>query len=424
MRIRITLLLLVGLAKLAVFAKKGDEEEPNITFSLPGGFYDDDIELEIKARDPKDVIYYTLDGTNPTEKSLVYEKPIVLKNKTADPNVHSNHTGIAQPGGFGGFGGSGEEWLPHGQVTKGNIVRAITVDANGLVSNITSSSYFVGLDKNKLYQDLPIVSVITDPDSLFNYEDGIYILGKQYDDAMANSDGGFMFFAQGNFNAKGKESERPATIQYIPGDDTEVAFTQDVGIKLKGRSTRAQYQKSFNVNARSKYGKKSMKYQLIPGNMRADGTGPVEKYKSFNLRNAGNDSESAKMRDVILQGLIKNPYFETQQNTYAIVFIDGEYWGIYEIYEEYNDNYIANNYDIEDENVITVKEGAIDCGTEEDIEYFNDLINFVCKNDMAVEENYLEASKKLDMTAYALYCAFNVYVDVQDGYYRGGNNAM
>jgi len=425
MRIRNTFLLLVGLAKFAVFAAK-EEVEPDIKFSLPGGFYDDDIELEITARDPQAVIYYTLDGTNPTEESLLYEKPISLTNKTPDPNVHSNHTGITQPGGgFGAFGGgSTEEWLPHGQVNKGNIVRAISVSPAGEISNITSSSYFVGLDKNKLYQDLPIVSVITDPGCLFDYETGIYILGKQYDDAMAEGNGGFMFFAQGNFNTKGKEAERPATIQYIPGDSNEVALTQDVGIKLKGRSTRAQYQKSFNVNARNKYGKKNIKYPLIPGNVRADGTGPVEKYKSFNLRNAGNDSESAKMRDVIIQGLIKNPYFETQQNTYAIVFIDGEYWGIYEIYEEYNDNYIANNYDIEDENVITVKEGAIDEGNEEDIEYFNDLINFVVKNDMAIEENYQEATKKLDMTAYALYCAFNVYVDVQDGYYRGGNNAM
>jgi len=425
MRIRNTLLLFLGLAKIAFSAKTPEEEAEEAKlpkFSIPGGFYDNEIEVEITSGDPDAVIYYTLDGTNPTTSSTKYTGPIALKNKTPEKNVHSAHTGIAQPGGFGGFGGgNGAEWVPSVLVTKGNVIRAVAVN-NGVATNITSSTFFVGVDRVKQYKNLPIVSLITDPDNLFDYDTGIYVLGKGYDDASRN--GGMMFFAQGNFNQKGRESEKRTTLEYIPGDSNIVDLNQDVGIKMKGRSTRAQYQKSFNVNARNEYGKKNIKYELIPGNVRGDKQGPVTKYKSFNLRNAGNDSDSAKMRDVVIQDLIQNDYFETQQNCYCVVFIDGEYWGIYEIYEEYNDNYIANNYDIDKDNVVTVKENNIDDGVEGDYELFANLLNYVCKNDMSEEEKYREAEKLIDTRAYALYCAFAVYIDVQDGYYRGGNNAM
>jgi len=321
-------------------------------------------------------------------------------------------------------GGNGQEWVPTANQTKGNVLRAISV-INGITSNITSSTFWVGVDRVKQYKNLPIVSLITDPDNLFNFENGIYILGKTYEDSQRGG-GGMMggFFTQGNYNQKGKAAEKRTTIEYVPGDGKIVELNQDVGVKLKGRSTRAQYQKSFNLNARNEYGKKNIKYELIPGNVRGDKQGPVTKYKSFNLRNAGNDSDSARMRDVVIQDLIKNDYFETQQNCYCIVFVDGEYWGIYEIYEEYNDNYIANNYDIDNENVVMVKENNIDEGTQADYQLFANLINTVCKNDMADETKYSQAEKLIDTRAYALYTAFAVYIDVQDGYYRGGNNAM
>lgn len=117
-------------------------------------------------------------------------------------------------------------------------------------------------------------------------------------------------------------------------------------------------------------GKKNIKYELIPGNIRSDGKGPVTKYKFFNLRNGGNDSEFAKMRDNVLQDLVTNPYFETQQSDISIVFIDGEYWGFYKInvYEEYSNHYIANNYDIDSKNVVVIKDYRVESGEDDGIE--------------------------------------------------------
>jgi hypothetical protein len=543
MKFRNTLSILLSLS-FAYSAKVKDDNLPQ--FSLASGFYNEDsIELEITTRDPNSIIYYTLDGTMPTENSTVYEGPFILTNKSLDENVVSSQLGIVVNSNF----------TPSVKVNKGNVIRAVVKPPNGNLTSVVSKSYFVGLDKKALYQDLPVINIITDPANLFDYEKGIYVLGKMYDENKNNNPfggfgdwgnwnntdggdkpawggfggnqgaqddtgeiqwgnfggnpgapedemptggipggeqpawggfggnqgaqggeqpawGGFggnqgaqdgeqpawgngdwgngdwangnftmgdwgdwgnftmgsfdwaAMFATGNFNQKGKEGERPATIEFIPGDENLVTLNQDVGIRLKGRSTRAQYQKSFNIRAREEYGKKNIKYELIEGNMRSDGKGPVEKYKSFNLRNSGNDSENAKMRDVVIQELFKNDLVDTQQNQYSIVFIDGEYWGIYQIYEEYNDNYIANNYDIDNENIIMVKEGKLEAGEEADSQIYQDAVDFIANNDMSIPSNYQKATELYDMVGYALYCAFYAYVDVQDGYYRVGNYAM
>jgi hypothetical protein len=548
MKFRNTLFLLLNLA-FAFSAKDNEEvEDPNLPqFSLASGFYNQEsIELEISVPEPGAIIYYTLDGTIPNETSSVYEAPFTLTNKSVDENVISNHLGIVPNSNF----------TPPVKVNKGNIIRAIAKLPSGEFTKVVSKSYFVGLDKTKLYQNVPIISIITEPDNLFDYEKGIYVLGKAYDEYLANPNpfgnwgdwgngdwgngdwgnadwgnfggaenpanatenpfggqggnfggfggfggqnanatdnpfggfggfggqnanatdnpfggfggfggqnanatdnpfggfGGFgqnanntenpwgdwgnftwgggegdfdwaAMFAQGNYNQKGKEAERPATIEYIPGNGNIVTFAQDIGLRLKGRSTRANYQKSFHIHARKDYSKKNMKYELIDGNIRSDGQGPVTKYKSFNLRNAGNDSENAKMRDIVIQELIKNDYVETQQNNFAIVFIDGEYWGIYDIYEEYDDNYIANNYAIDNENVIMIKEGQLESGEEEDKKLFDEAFNFIANNDMSVQENYAQAANLIDMQGFALFTAFYTYVDVQDGFFRVGNYA-
>ncbi|ORX78306.1 hypothetical protein BCR32DRAFT_301816 [Anaeromyces robustus] len=393
---RIINYLFILLSLTLVSSKKTDEEDTNLPqFSLNSGFYNNDsIELEIKTKDPNAIIYYTLDGTIPTENSTIYEKPLLLKNKSLEENVLCN------------FNVSGKHFIPSIKVNKGNVIRAVAKLSNDELTNVVNN--------------------------LFDYENGIYVLGKDYDDwikvdpSRVNTP---YYSTTENFNRKGRKYEKPATIEYFPSNKTEVTFSQDVGIRLKGRASRTYYQKSFRFVAREEYGgKKNIKYEIIPGNLRSDGKGPVNKYKSFSLRNAGNDSEYAKMRDIVLQELIKNDYFETQQTDFAIAFVDGEYWGIYDVYEEYNDNYIANNYDIDNNNVIVVKSGfptTIESGEEEDMQYYKNITNFILNNDLSIQSNYDKVSNQWDVIGYAWYAAFYVYTDVIDGYYyQDGNWAM
>ncbi|ORX66230.1 hypothetical protein BCR32DRAFT_286347 [Anaeromyces robustus] len=188
--------------------------------------------------------YNEENGTLPNENSIIYENPFLERN----------------------------------------VARYIAELSNEQLINFVCGSYFVGIDKNKIYNNLPIVIIITDPDNLF---------GKTYDDwvveDLESRKDIFEYYVLENFSKNDRESERPATIEYFPSKKNTVGFSQDVGLRLKGHATRIHYKKSFRIIDNEEY-----------CNMHSDGKGPVTKYKLFNIRNGGNDSEFSKMRDSVL----------------------------------------------------------------------------------------------------------------------------
>ena len=192
---------------LALTTLKDNEEIILPIFNLKSGFYNaDSIKLEISIEDPDAVIYYTLDGSNPTINSTIYTNLIILKDKSLEDNVYSNITNVTAE----------RNYTPKVKIKKANIIRAMAKLSDGTFTPIISRNYFVGLNRKELYGDVPIISIITDPENLFDYEKGIYIMGKTYDDWVkedpenANKQ---PFYKKGNYNMKRKESERPASIE-------------------------------------------------------------------------------------------------------------------------------------------------------------------------------------------------------------------
>jgi len=412
MRVLNTFLLLSGIA-----FKYLNAIEP--VFNLESGFYSNStLELKINTSDPKAVIYYTLDGSLPSENSTLYENPIILKNKSDEENVLSAITKV-DPARI--------DFKPEIKIKKGNVIRAIAKLSDGTFSDIVSGTYFVGLDRKALYGETPIISIITDPSNLFDYEKGIFIMGKHYDDWIKEDPeriNASNHSKQGNYSLKGRKYEIPASIEYFPFDDKVKGFNQDMGIRVMGGVSRSFIQKSLRITNREEYGKKNLKYELIPNNMRSDGSGIVNKYKSFVLRNGGNDHKGAKIRDTVVQELTKNRDFETQQYDMVVAFIDGEFWGVYALYEDFNDHYIANNYDIDNKNVIVIKNDKVESGEETDLELFNHTKNYILSTNLSHHKQYTKLSEMFDIEGFAWYIAVNVYIDNTDSVLQGNNWAM
>ena len=228
---------------------------------------------------------------------------------------------------------------------------------------------------------------------------------------------------QGNYTNRGREWERPVSVELITADGTP-GFVQNMGMRIMGASTRNQAQKSIRIYAREDYGKKNLKYELIPGNMKSDGTDILRKYKSFVLRIGGNDADFGRLRDPYLQNLVQGANFDTQQHTPCVVFINGEYWGMYTITEDYSDNYFENNYGIDNNNIVLIKKGEVEDGEETDIELYYDLFNFITGNDMTDASNYAKACELLDMDSFIDYCAFNLYIFNKDSIFDNNNWRM
>ena len=403
---------------LALITLKDNEEIILPIFNLKSGFYNaDSIKLEISIEDPDAVIYYTLDGSNPTINSTIYTNLIILKDKSLEDNVYSNITNVTAE----------RNSTPKVKIKKANIIRAMAKLSDGTFTPIISRTYFVGLNRKELYSDVPIISIITDPENLFDYEKGIYIMGKTYDDWVkedpenANKQ---PFYKKGNYNMKGKESERPASIEYFPADDKKEGFSENVGIRISGGISRAFIQKSFRISFKKEYGKKNLKYELIPGNERSDGQGIVNKYKSFKIRNGGNDYEYAKIRDKAMQDLISNRNLETQQGEVIVLFLEGEYWGVYILTENYDEHYFANNYDIVDDNVIIIKNSKMEAGDSNDEILYHKAANYIYDEDMSNPSKYKQADELLDIENFMWCAAFNIYIGNRDGIFKASNWAL
>ena len=382
-----------------------------IEFSLKSGFYEKSQQVALSCNVEGATIYYTLDGSTPDNTSTEYKNPINVTRKLYTENVLAAQTGISP----------GNSYVPNFPVDKGTVIRAIGYLPDGTTTPISHATYFIELDRAK-YAGVPVVSLITDFENLFDYETGIYVLGKTYDDFVSDPANAALesWQMQGNYTNRGREWERPVSVELIPADDTE-GFKQDMGMRIMGASTRNQAQKSIRIYAREDYGKKNLKYELIPGNLRSDGTDVVDKYKSFVLRIGGNDADFGRLRDPFLQNLVQNARFETQQNTPCVVFINGEYWGMYTITEDYSDNYFENNYGIDNKNIVLIKKGEVEDGEDADIELFHDMYHYITQNDMSVSENYKKACELLDIGSFADAFAFNLYIYNKDSLFDNNN---
>ncbi|MBQ8202112.1 MAG: CotH kinase family protein [Clostridia bacterium] len=385
----------------------------DLTFSLKSGFYEYPMPLEITCDVKGAKIYYTTDGSIPDETDQLYEGVLTLLWTTDKADPLSQITGVT----------TSEDFIPMGDFPSAHVIRAVAVMPEGTRSEVVSGTFFIGYKRAELYGDLPVISLLMEPDHLFDKEVGIYVLGKTYEDWAAEQTEAYESWqAVGNYSNRGKEWERPVSVTYLPAEGD--GFTQDMGVRIKGGASRGSGQKSLRLIARDDYGEKNIKFELYPDNIREYDGKILKKYKSVTLRNGGNDCDFGKIRDPYIQRLATGLRFETAANRPVIAFINGEFWGIYTLNEEYNDNYIENHYDINNDNVVTIKNNSVEDGEDEDSSLYWDMFNYITGNDMSDPTNYEKACEMLDMGSYADYLALMLYIYNEDGLFQSNNWQM
>ena len=333
-------------------------------FSQPGGFYKEGFLLELNISDPNSKIFYTLDGSEPTISSNLYTGPIKIGSRKNEPNLYSN------------IPTSTSSIKPVGEVFKATVIRARTFKDDSNTSRIVTHTYFID-EKNegplKRYS-LPLISITTDADNLFNEEYGILVPGINFNNEQGRT--------SGNYFQRGLEWERPVHIEFFEPDGT-FGFSQNAGLKVDGGSTRYLRNKSMSIHASYLYDKKDIfDYPIFPGLLKPNSGEPVKHFKSFMLRNSGNDYNQTFFRDGILQTIVSHLGFDTQAYRPCIVFINGEYWGIYNIRERYDDWYIQNHYGVDISQTVVLDNyyAAIKIGGPEDKIHFSKMVQFVKEN--------------------------------------------
>lgn len=375
----------------------------------PSGFYAESFELTISASEDEQ-IYYTLDGSEPTPESLLYEGALKITDISQQKNVLAARTDLSP----------NRDYAPGFNVDKATVVRARSYnEKTGAVSKSVTGVYFVGYEEKAEYSDMPVISLVVEPDALFDAEYGIYGNGIKLEEYKANGgmkDGQllseyvdeegethYLYMASNAFNS-GKEWECEAVLSMF--DETHnLCFTQNVGIRISGESTRKAEQKSLNIFGRDIYDDSVvLPYTFFEGT----------KYSSIKLRNGGSDYANSKIKDAFIQQLAEGRNVAIQRSCPCIVFLNGEYWGIYNIRERYKEEYLENHCDVNGSNVWVIKSGSVNVGTEEGNNEYQEMLSYISENDMSVEDNYYVACWMADLQSLIDYYCINLYVDNRD----------
>lgn len=354
------------------------------------GFYDNSFQLELIKLNENQQIYYTLNGSIPTANSNLYTSPVNINNNSKTPYSISGIPTTPQSG--------PEElydfiWHEPNSVYKCNVIRYAAFDGVNRQSEIYSKTYFIDPEVNTKYE-FPIISLITDSLHLFDYDSGIYIPGKRFDD------NDWTLTPQGNYLYSGDEWERDVHISYFNNEGGALNFESDAGMRMRGYSSLRYPQKSFTVYFRSEYGMSELAYSML-------NNPNVAKYKRIVFRNSGNDFPSTHFRDAMLQEIINNMDLEKQDFQPSITFINGEYWGIYNLREQYDRYYFKYKYGVPEDsiNVLGIC-GDVEEGTNLD---YVSLYDFVVQNDLSTDQNYSFVSQQIDINNFIDYQIAQIY---------------
>ena len=403
-RKRLKPLLILAVMGLVLWVACTQHYIGNPSLSHQSGFYSEDFVLEISAFNA-DKIYYTLDGSEPSEKSLCYTGPIVISDATDNPNNYSARTDVSA--GFmedliinsnGKYDPPGYK-VPDFPVDKCTVIRAVAVNSKGDVSKTVTASYFVSSEMENY--NTKVISLVAEPDNLFDEKNGIYVTGETFDKYLEKGELGHDWrFWEANYRNRGSEWEQEVNVEFF---DEKGVLQQScpAGIRVHGGVSRATLPRGLNLYARREYsGYDSFGIPLF-----SSGFVP----EKITLNSGGNQLIT-QFPDYMMSERVGHLNFSAMQFEPYVLFINGEYWGFYWLSEKYDGKYLEHYYNVEPDNAVIIKNGELEEGNPEDIELYNDMMSFICDNDMSLDENFQKACELVDMESLIDYYASMMYI--------------
>ena len=299
-----------GLNDLAALGLVDDTQ-----FSVDRGFYLEPITVSITTPTEDATIYYTLDGSEPSEDNhQIYTDPLVIETTTI-------LRAMAVKEGFVSSNVDTQTYL-----FASDVKDQFTMD-----TRVTEAPEYEGEIEEALGGTLPALSIVVD-DDLFFGANGIHT----------------------EFGFSGREAEVPISLEYFSPTDAEDTFHLRAGIRIHGGNARFHPKKPFRLYFREEYsgGSGELEYPLFEGSN-------VDRFEQLVLRSGGHDSWSLAddfggrdldlpahasfLRDQFLRQTENDMGLLSPLGKYVHVYINGIYWGVYDLHERPNAAYFSDH---------------------------------------------------------------------------------
>lgn len=323
------------------------------SFSQLPGIMTGSVSLELKTNTTGAVIYYTMDGTQPSDSNgLLYTEPIKI---TANANV-----------------------------------RAIAYKSGLLPSKIATGSYIYEDSKHSNCGGftLPIVSITID--------------NKYYDDPT------YGMFVVGTNGIRGEKScqstsanynqdwKRPLNFEYIV--DGKRVLSQEVEAAIEGGCSRSEKIKSISLKASKKTGEDQYSYHFFQSK-------PKVTHKTLHFRNGGTGYSCVPFRDGLIQTFAIGMNIDYQAYQPVAYYLNGEYIGMMALNERTNADYIKSNYGYEEDEIdlISISDQLGVRASQGTKEAYSELLDYLNGNDPTSSSFYAGACARMDMDEYIDY---------------------
>ncbi len=322
------------------------------TFSIDRGIYQRDelgngIDVEVSTTTPGATIVYTTDGRPPVvdESGTIvhgteYTSAIAIDSTTTlramafltgylPTNIDTqtylfledvlNQSGAAlDPADYP------SDWGTHSNFSAGGSLYTAIADYD-IDPNVVNDPRYADTFVDDL-KSIPTLSIVTDPDALFDETTGIYSNPLQ----------------------EGIAWERPASVELI-NPDGSTGFQVDVGLRMQGGASRrpwTQPKHPFRLVFRDEYGDSELNFPLF-------GTSAVDHIDSVVLRGAFNDSwnignsyrhRALYMHDQFMRDTHRAMGHVSAHGTFVHLYLNGIYWGLYNPSERPDDDFQADYF--------------------------------------------------------------------------------
>ena len=312
------------------------------------------------------------------------------------------------------------------QISKTTVLRVRAFSNGRFGSDTATESYIISTGADTVQDhktDLAVVSVSTNPENLWDPQTGIYVVGSKVAGQAPDEDETSFTLAAGmnaNYAVDSnfwQQWERPMHFDLIAEDGTS-EFSGDGIVRIFGAFSRNKQQKGLALVARPGYGGSMFEHAFFTDR-------PYTSYKSLVLRPSAQDATNSRIRDIVITsllgdhdlGLAPESRIYVQAYRQLVVYLNGQYWGVYNLREKISKTFISQHYGVADPDSIDILLGN---GNDKCVvagngwRDYTDMVNWADTHDLSNAANYEYICSLMDVENFAAYCAAEIIVGNTD----------